>query len=93
MEIHLLNKVSNPDVFPPRTGYGCSFSPDSNYLAVAHANSPYITIYKRNGDTFTKLSNPDDLPTDTGYGCSFSPDSNYLAVAHGTPCITIYKQW
>ena len=82
-------KLSNPANLP--TGYGrdCSFSPDSNYLAVAHVNSPYITIYKRNGDTF-KLPNPGVLPTNSS---SFSPDNNYLAVAHGTsPFITIYKR-
>ena len=43
------------------------------YLAVAHNSSPYITIYKRNGDTFTKLSDPATLPTDEGRGVAFSP--------------------
>ena len=61
------------------------------YLAVAHASSPYITIYKRSGDTFTKLSNPSSRPTGNGEGCAFSPDGMYLAVAHATsPYITIY---
>jgi len=52
-----------------------------------------VTIYKRDGDTFTKLSNPDVLPTGTGYGASFSSDGNYLAVAYfNSPFVTIYKR-
>ena len=61
-------KLPNPDILPTGTGYGTAFSPDGNYLSVAHNNSPYITIHKRDGDTFTKLSNPSKLPTNTGYG-------------------------
>jgi galactokinase/mevalonate kinase-like predicted kinase len=62
-------------------------------MAVAHATSPFITIYKRSGDTFTKLSNPSDLPAGTGRGVAFSSDDTYMAVAHGTsPFITIYKR-
>ncbi len=89
-----MTKLPNPDVLPTGTGYSCSFSPDNNYLAVAHENSPFITIYKRNGDTFTKLSNPANRPTGyAGTDCSFSPDNNYLAVTHdSSPFITIYKR-
>ncbi|HHV42121.1 MAG TPA: WD40 repeat domain-containing protein, partial [Clostridiaceae bacterium] len=73
----------------PGEGNGCSFSPDSKYLAVGHSDSPYITIYDvENG--FTKLPDLSALPG-TGYGCSFSPDGKYLAVAHSvSPRITIY---
>jgi 6-phosphogluconolactonase (cycloisomerase 2 family) len=81
------------NVIPTGTGRGCDFSTDGTYLAVANMTSPYITIYKREGDTFNKLSNPSTLPTGTGYGCAFSPDGTYLAVAHDTsPYITIYKR-
>jgi len=41
-------------------------------LAVAHASSPYVTIYSRSGDTFTKLANPATLPTGLGGGVTFS---------------------
>ena len=86
-------KLSNPDTLPAGLGCSCAFSPDVTYLAVAHDVSPYITIYKRSGDTFTKLSNPDTLPASTGYGCAFSSDVTYLAVAHDvSPYITIYKK-
>jgi uncharacterized protein with WD repeat len=30
---------------PTGVGYGCAFSPDGTYLAVAHQTAPYITIY------------------------------------------------
>jgi hypothetical protein len=60
---------------------------------VINLNSPYITIYKRSGDTFTKLSDPSTLPTGTAYGVAFDPTGTYLAVAHGnSPYITIYKR-
>ncbi len=86
-------KVEDPSTLPASTAWGCAFSPDGKYLAVAHENSPYITIYKRSGDTFTKVSDPSSLPTGTGYGCAFSPDGTYLAVAHyDSPYITIYKR-
>ena len=29
-------KLPNPDILPTDTGYSCSFSPDGNYLTVAH---------------------------------------------------------
>ena len=62
-------------------------------MAVAHATSPFVTIYKRSGDTFTKLANPATLPPSTGYGVAFSADGTYMAVAHFiTPFVTIYKR-
>src|SRR5690606_4456614 len=77
-----VNKVNDPSTLPTGDGFGVSFSPDGNYLAVGHSSSPYVTIYKRNGDTFTKLPNPSTLPINTVFGVSFSPDGNYLAVGH-----------
>ena len=86
-------KLANPATLPTGTGNGASFSPDGAYLAIVHNTSPYVTIYKRSGDTFTKLSDPATLPTGTGNGASFSPDGTYLAIAHTTsPCVTIYKR-
>jgi DNA-binding beta-propeller fold protein YncE len=86
-------KIANPSTLPTGTGWGCAFDPTGTYLAVAHEFSPYITIYKRNGDTFTKLANPSTRPPDTAYGCAFDPTGTYLAVAHAnSPYITIYKR-
>jgi len=83
-----------PDSLPPDASYGSSWSNDGIYLAVAHDTSPYITIYKRTGDTFNKLSDPVDLPAGPAYsGCAFSNNGIYLVVAHNnSPYITIYKR-
>src|SRR5659263_298366 len=62
-------------------------------MAVAHATTPFITIYKRSGNVFTKLANPAILPTSNGQSVAFSKDGNYMAVANTvTPFITIYKR-
>ena len=86
-------KLADPSTLPPDTGYGCTFDPTGTYLAVAHSTSPYITIYRRSGDTFTKLADPSTLPPNTSQGCAFDPTGTYLAVAHYiSPYITIYKR-
>ena len=86
-------KLTDPAILPTGEGYGTAFSHDSTYLAVAHYEFPRITIYKRDGDTFTKLANPAILPTGSGNSTAFSHDSMYLAVAHlNSPRITIYKR-
>lgn len=86
-------KLSDPDTIPTGAGAGAGWSPDGKYLAVAHASSPYLTIYKRSGDTFTKLSDPATLPASNGTGISWSPDGRYLAVTHLTsPYVMVYKR-
>ena len=56
-------KLPDPSSLPTGRGYGVSFSPDSNYMAVGHDASPYITIYKprqtaiRTGNNILALSN------------------------------------
>ena len=86
-------KLADPAQLPAGVGRGCSFSPDGAYLAVSHGTSPYITIYRRDGDTFTKLADPAQLPSNAGFSCAFSPDGIYLAVAHNTsPFVTIYRR-
>jgi WD40 repeat protein len=88
-----LQALPGPDVLPTGLSLSCDFSLDGNFLVVGHMDSPYITIYKRNGDTFTKLPDPSVLPGGNAYDCAFSPDGGYLAVAHmGSPYITIYKR-
>jgi hypothetical protein len=87
------DKLPNPADLPASTGNAVAFSSDGTYMAVAHPTTPFITIYKRSGDTFTKLADPSSLPASTGQGVAFSSDGTYMAVAHSTtPFITIYKQ-
>jgi 6-phosphogluconolactonase (cycloisomerase 2 family) len=85
-------KLTNPATLPTSQGRGVAFSSDDTYMSVAHASSPFITIYKRSADTFTKLTNPATLPTGTGLDVAFSSDNTYMSVAHGTsPFVTIYR--
>ena len=72
------------------TAFGCAFSPDDTLLAVAHAGSPYLTVY--NTSTWAKLANPSVLPSSGATGCAFSPDGTLLAVAHNSPpYLTVYN--
>lgn len=61
-------------------------------LVIAHPNSPGITIYDQEGDTFTKLADPASPPT----WCrevAFSSDTVYMATAHDlSPYVTIHKR-
>ena len=92
-DIDLPTKLPNPSQLPASTGRGCAFSPDGSYLSVAHSTTPFVTVYKRDGDTFTKLPAPFQLPASTAYSCAFSPDGSYLSVAHSTtPLVTVYKR-
>lgn len=93
----------NPDViksYPsPKT---VAFSPNANYMAITYENnSPYIKMFKRNGDQFERLTTnaPDTIPVysspDYRYiSCQkFSPDGNYFVVGLSkTPFIYIYKR-
>ena len=68
-------------------------APIEKFLAVAHAATPFVTVYGQDSDTFTKLTNPSVLPPSIGIAVAFSADGTYMAVAHvGSPFITIYKR-
>ncbi|MDD4414962.1 MAG: hypothetical protein PHR14_10560, partial [Oscillospiraceae bacterium] len=70
-----------------------TFSSDDTYMAVAHTTTPFVTIYKRSGDTFTKLANPAALPTGNSNGIVFSSKDDFLIVVNtaSDPYITIYS--
>lgn len=89
----IIEELTPPTVLPAGNARDVTFSHDSSYLVVAHDNHPYISIYKRNGDSYEKLPDPMELPQDWAYSLSFSHDSTYLAVIHGgSPNISIYKR-
>ena len=84
-----------PDTAPAGIVYGTEYSLASGHLAVAHATSPYVTIYDRATPTglarvkTTYISA--DYPTGNATDVAYSPDSRYLAVSHATsPYVTIY---
>jgi WD40 repeat protein len=66
---------------------------------VAHATTPFVTIYNRSGDTFTKITSGtgangmNTLPTGAGQQAKYNPDGTSLAVAHTTtPFVSIYNR-
>jgi hypothetical protein len=61
---HINVLLNEPDVQPTNSAYAVEFTNDDVYAAVAHPTSPYVTIYKRNGDDFTKIDVPlTEVPT------------------------------
>ncbi len=91
-------KLANPSVIPPAWAIGAGWSPNGEFLAVAHQTTPFVTVYQRSGTTFTKLVGgggqfSSTLPTGSGNSAEWSPSGEFLAVAHGTtPFISIYQQ-
>jgi hypothetical protein len=90
-------RITTPcDTFPTGVGYGMAFSA-GNSFAVAHANSPYISIYNitYNGSStsFAKIANPTLPYGTTGYSCDWNTDGTSLAVfSSGTPFIQVYNR-
>jgi WD40 repeat protein len=86
-------QLSNPGTLPTGAGKAVAWTPDSQYLAVGHATSPYITVYQRTGDTFAKLSNPASLPAGQVNGVAWSPDGQFLACAlNVSPYIAFFRR-
>ena len=85
-------KLPDP-VQPPNAVLQARFSPNNEFCATGHLNSPFVTIYQVNGNTFTKVANPNVLPPNTVYSMGWSPDSTYLAVGHSSgDRLTIYER-
>lgn len=74
-------------------GSDVAVSPDSSYMCLAVGTTPFISLYKRNGDAWSALPAPATLPAGAVTCCAFSRNGNYLAVGHYTaPFITVYKR-
>ena len=62
-----------------------TFSPNGQHLVASYANRGLLTIYKRQGDSFTVLTGvPISNPTSAIVKVSYSADGNYMIVASGT---------
>jgi len=86
-------KLTNPATLPASTGNAAEFSPDGRFLAIAHATTPFVTIYEKDRNLYTKLSDPATLPASTGNGVAWSKDGRFLAIAHNSsPFVTIYER-
>jgi len=78
---------------PTGTANGIAFSRDGNYVAVAHKNAPYLTVYSVSGDTYTKLADPSVIPGGECFDVDISDDGTYIAVAGGSaPRYMVYKR-
>ena len=83
----------DPSAVPTGVAYGAAWSADGTYLSVAHATTPFLTVYKRVGPQLQPLAAPATLPTGTGRASAWSADGTYLAVAHDvSPFVTIYRR-
>lgn len=84
------SKIVDPDNLPASIGRGVAFNNDSSLMAVAHYDSPHISIY--NTDDWTRVANPPTLPGSTGFGVVFSNDGSLMAVAcSSSPFVVIYN--
>jgi hypothetical protein len=64
-----------------------------NFTAVAHATTPFVTIFNTSVFPLTQLSNPASLPAGTGRAVAWGNADEFLAVAHSTtPFVTIYQR-
>jgi len=74
------------------TGRRSEYTRDNVYLATSSFSSPYVLIYKRDGDTHTLLTGLPSLASAV-YDVSWSPDRIYLAIAYNTsPFIQVWKR-
>jgi WD40 repeat protein len=83
--------ISINATFNPSRAIDCEWSPDGRFLAVGHADSPYLSVYTFDGENFSQMKTPSDPPSGSVLGVSWSPDSSYLAAAHLTGRLAIYK--
>jgi hypothetical protein len=71
-------KYSDPATLPPSTGNGVAFKSTGDNIAVAHRNTPFITVYPWSSGFGTKYANPSELPTNhricVGFGNNGSKD-------------------
>jgi len=89
----VFTKLSNPAALPPNSPYSAAWSPNGEFLVIAHQNSPNVLIYQRSETTFTKLADPATVPPGVGRNAAWSPNNEFLVIAHHTsPYITIYQR-
>lgn len=86
-------KLSDPSpVAGPTSSYaraGISFTPESDYVAIAHEDS--TSVYAWSGGFGTRASNPATLPAGADVSVTFSPEGDYIAIGSGSsPRIQVY---
>jgi WD40 repeat protein len=85
--------LPSPAEYPTGNTQSSDWTADSQYVAVGHSLTPFVSLYKRAGDVITKLPNPVTLPAGSVNGVAWSPDGIYLALAHAvSPYVSFYKR-
>lgn len=85
-------KYADPDISPAGHVFDVSFHPDGKFLAVAHFEFPYLSIYRIEKGRLKRDPDPAALPPGPCHGCAFSPDGRFLAVTtHALPYICMYE--
>lgn len=84
--------ISNPATLPAGIPSSVAWSANSEYLAIAHATTPFMTIYQISGTTFTKIANPGVLPAGSGTSAHWTQTKQFLSVTSGiSPYIQVYQ--
>ncbi|KMY49245.1 WD40 repeat domain-containing protein [Peribacillus loiseleuriae] len=91
----VLTRVTNIDAMTSgsgQMGWGVATYPDGSIFVVVHRFSPYLEMYKRDGNSFKKLPKPPLTINGAGNACSLTSDGQYLAVSsEGSPYMYMFK--
>lgn len=69
----------------------CAISDDAKYAAFLGSGAPYLSFFKRNGDTWSRLADPEGSVASTML--AWSKDGIYLyAISNAAPFITVFKR-
>ncbi len=87
------------DTDPTGITYDAKWSPNGEFLAVAHTTTPFVTVYQKKGTALTKLVGgggqfSSTLPTGNASCLAWSPNGEFLAVGHAfsTRSLSIYQR-
>jgi len=82
--------TGNIDILPTGRVWDISYS--KGYIFVATEASPYIMVYKQDGDNLVKLNNPTNLPSSLAYSIDVNDRGNIIALGHSTsPYVKLYE--
>ena len=99
-----LTRLTQPSVLPEGNANGVAWSADGKLFAVAHATTPFLSIfnYDEATNTFTNFADPSTgtgsfttpiMPPSTARSIDFSSNGDFLAVAHSsTNQFSLYRR-
>ena len=91
------SKYADPSTGIPGGGQHVGFSPDGNYFAVGHGNSPFVAVYPWSSDGFgTKYANPSPSLSSTCRAAAWNPNNDVIVVdlaPAAYSCICLVVLW